>query len=377
MLVYDVIIVGAGPAGATAGRVAGQMGLKALIIEKEMFPRYKACAGAVSKLAMSYLDFGIPESLIEKEIYGASVHFKEQSLLEYKEDILAILVTRSEFDNFLLDKARETEIDVLLSERVTGIDETRDEVIVSTNCDRYAAKYVIIAEGAHGNLKHLVRRKDKSNEVGVCAVAEIGEDREVIDNYSHNAIALYYGLTHRGYGWVFPHDDYYSVGIGGLARDMKAPKDTLMKFVQQRELPRPDRINVHLIPSGGVKRRVATSRILLCGDAAGFVDAFTGEGISYAIRSGQIAANAINDSLSSGRGNMRKYRQDCDRDFGSDLRCSLLLAKLMHCCPALMLKVFTSHEIVFSRFLDIPSLALSYRKYLLWLAPRLPKYILS
>lgn len=57
---YDVIVIGGGPAGSSAARKASSLGLKTLLIEKENFPRYKPCAGAVSDVALSYLDFQIP-----------------------------------------------------------------------------------------------------------------------------------------------------------------------------------------------------------------------------------------------------------------------------------------------------------------------------
>jgi len=76
---YDVIIVGGGPSGASAGRRAGKLGLKALLLEKEKFPRYKPCGGALSEHAISYLDFELPQDIIEWEVTGAKVVFRDQS----------------------------------------------------------------------------------------------------------------------------------------------------------------------------------------------------------------------------------------------------------------------------------------------------------
>ncbi|MBE9540978.1 MAG: FAD-dependent oxidoreductase, partial [Proteobacteria bacterium] len=86
---YDLIIIGGGPSGSAAGRIAGKKGLKTLLIEKEIFPRYKPCGGALSEHAMSYLDFEIPESMIERDIFGARVHFKGQVVEQHKDSRIA------------------------------------------------------------------------------------------------------------------------------------------------------------------------------------------------------------------------------------------------------------------------------------------------
>lgn len=67
---YDVIIVGGGPSGASAGRRAGKLGLKTLLLEKEKFPRYKPCGGALSEHAMSYLDFELPQNILSGKLQG-------------------------------------------------------------------------------------------------------------------------------------------------------------------------------------------------------------------------------------------------------------------------------------------------------------------
>jgi flavin-dependent dehydrogenase len=72
---FDLIIVGAGPSGSSAGRLAVRLGLETLLIEKKLFPRYKPCGGAVTEQAMSYLDFDLPEYICERSIFGGRLHF--------------------------------------------------------------------------------------------------------------------------------------------------------------------------------------------------------------------------------------------------------------------------------------------------------------
>ena len=127
---YDVIIVGGGPSGASAGRRAGILGLNTLLLEKEDFPRYKPCGGALSVHAISYLDFELPEEVIEWEITGAKIIFKEQMIEAHKDYRLCTLVSRDIFDNFLLEKAKETGINVHTREKVLSCREMPDCVEV-------------------------------------------------------------------------------------------------------------------------------------------------------------------------------------------------------------------------------------------------------
>ena len=104
---YDLIIVGGGPSGASAGRRAGKLGLNTLLLEKEEFPRYKPCGGGLSNHAISYLDFELPQDVIEWEVTGAKVFFKNQLIEAHKDYRLSVMVSRYIFDNLLLEKAKE------------------------------------------------------------------------------------------------------------------------------------------------------------------------------------------------------------------------------------------------------------------------------
>jgi geranylgeranyl reductase family protein len=373
---YDIIIVGAGPSGSAAGRQAGKLGLNTLLIDKQSFPRSKACAGAVSEEAMAYLGFDIPSDIIEKEIFGVRVHYKNHVIEKHKDSRLAILVTRSNYDNYLLRKAEETGIRINIPEIVYEYHMAEDYVSVVTNKNSYRSKYLLIAEGAHGSLKYTIRKKDKKNEYGICVVTDISEKEDLIDKYIHNAIDLYFDIANRGYGWIFPHNNYYSVGIGGLAKDITNPKQIMESFLSKNGFHGQYDLKIHLIPSGGINRRLACSRVLLCGDAAGFVDSFSGEGISYAIRSGQIAIQCIGKNISQYATVSKKYEKCCYDEFGEDLKYSLLFSKLMHGFPNIFFKIFTSNAEILDRYLDISARKTTYKQYFKWLLTRLPKYIL-
>ena len=370
---YDLIIIGGGPAGSSAGRLAGQMGLETLLIEKKTFPRYKPCGGAFSEQAMSYLDFKVPERIHERDVYGARVHFGENVIEKHKPYRISTLVTRSALDSFLIEKAGETGIETVMGEKAVGFEESADCVEVSTDSRSYRARYVIVAEGSSGALKYRIRKRDTKSEYGICMVAEVEAENRVIDEYIYNAVEIHLGVSRGGYGWIFPHEKYFSVGVGGLAEQLPDPRKTMKDFLAANGFEGDYKLKGGVIPAGGIKRKIISSRVLLCGDAAGFVDSFYGEGIAYAIRSGQLAAEVLSEIITgkSGSGAIKDYPARCEKEFGNNLKHSLMLSRLAQSSPGLFFKIFTQQEDALDKYLEVPAMKRSYRSYLLWLLPLL------
>jgi len=288
------------------------------------------------------------------------------------------MVSRGVFDAYLLDKARETGVFVSLGERVLDLEEKDEAVQVLTDQGTYGAAFVIVAEGAQGTLKHHVPRGDGKDEYGVCLVTEVPYRKETARRFSQDAIDIHFGLGGMGYGWVFPHGEYYSVGLGGLASSLRRPRGVLTEFLRVNGFDGRHRLKGHVIPVGGMRRTLASSRVVLVGDAAGFLDSFTGEGIANAIRSGQIAVGAISRAFSQG-GQQRlpgDYEATCSEEFGSNLSYSLLLARLMHRFPGVFFKLLAGNQEVIDHFAKVATGRWTYQRYLRWLLPRLPKYLL-
>ncbi|MHC1755607.1 MAG: geranylgeranyl reductase family protein [Methanosarcina sp.] len=367
---YDLIIVGGGPSGASAGRVAGKAGISTLLLEKENFPRYKPCGGALSPYALSSLDFELPESVIERDILKVRLHFRERYIERQRDYRLALLVSRKAFDNFLLDKARETGIEVHCGEKVLDCKEREECVEVKTLQNTYLAKFVLIAEGSGGMLKYKVRpQRARRTEYDLALVSEIPEEDEVIRNRFPGLIDIHFGTAPGGYGWIFPHKGYYSVGIVGTAEHLKHPKKVMQDFLQANGFSGELHVCAHIIPLGGIKRKTVSSRILLSGDAAGFVDAFIGEGIAYAIRSGQLAAETVADLVLSDRklSDLKEYESRCTQEFGNFLVSSLKLEKVMHRFPEISFKLALRRKEILDKYLDEVVINRSHKDYVRWL----------
>lgn len=366
---YDLIIVGGGPSGASAGRAAGKRGLLTLLIEKEHFPRYKPCGGALSSYGLSCLDFKLPEYVIERNISKVRIHFRNRFVEGVKEPELALLISRKTFDNFLLEKARETGIEVHTGEKVLDCIEKEDHVEVRTTDNTYLGRFALIAEGSGGTLKYRVRPKDKRTEYGLGLVSEIPDEDEAIRTRFPETIDVHFGIAQGGYGWIFPHAGYYSAGVVGTAQYLEHPKKVLLDFLQENGLSGDFPVHSHIIPTGGIKRKTISSRLILSGDAAGFVDAFTGEGISYAIRSGQLAAEVVADHVmySLKLSSIKAYESGCRKEFGNYLSGSLKMEKIMHRFPEISFKLAVSNKEILDKYLDEVVTSRNYKDYVRWL----------
>ncbi len=371
---YDLIIAGAGPAGSAAGLAAAAGGLNTLILEKDAFPRYKACGGAISENAASSLGFPIPTEICEGTITGARVHFRDRVIERHSASPLVTLVTRSNFDNILLQKAEKAGCHLAI-EKVMGYKDRTDHIsVVTKNCE-YQARFLIVSTGCQDMIKNRIQGPWPKENMGVCMVTEVDEDDSLIPKRLDSSLDIYFGVANMGYGWIFPHRGYYSVGIGGLASRLTNPRKILIEFLKANGFSDGQKLHGHFIPQGGNDRRIALGRVLLTGDAAGFVDPFTGEGIYYALRSGQIAAQVIQEASITDVA--KTYQHRVKKDFGEDLKYALFFSKIMHSHPNIFLRLMACHEEILDRYMEIAASKRSYKEFISWLLPRLPFSLLG
>jgi len=377
---YDILVTGAGPAGTSAAREAGKRGLSVLLIEKEELPRPKPCGGALSEKGLGYLEGPLPESLKELEVSGIRFLHGKRCLEGSAGRRIATMVSRSAFDHYLLHRAVKAGIDLHAGERAARFEESDGGVRLFTNRGTYDGKYLIVAEGSQGPLKRQVREPDGKGRYGVCVVSEIPMEMDRSPGgHSKTLPEVYFDALHGGYGWVFPHRETYSVGIGTFSRHPAQPRRIFREFLLRCGFPPEIPSRGQVIPAGGYRRTIRRSRVLLAGDAAGFVDPFSGEGIAYALRSGLLAGRAAADALTTGEREspLLLYEKRCRREFDIPFFYSRMTAELFYAFPGPFFRAFASHGELFRRFFLIPQHADPYRTFLLWLLPRIPRYLLT
>ncbi len=371
---YDLAVIGAGPSGASAAHVAAEAGLSTLVLDAASFPRVKPCGGGLSEQAMSYLNSPVPEHLQEADVFGARVHLLGKTVTARLSDRIATIVSRHRFDAFLLDRARGAGCDVREGERVRAVTQHDDRVELASDDRVYSARYCVIAAGAANPLAQHVRPAPVKSDYALAVEIDLKAPNQIVHDYADGLVDIFFGVAKLGYGWVFPHDERFNVGLAGIAdRLTKPPRrldafvETLPETVRSRADAGTNRVGFP-IPAGGRRTRIARGRVLLAGDSAGFVDSFYGEGIAYAIRSGQLAAEAVASSPKPAT----TYTKWCYNEIVPALRYSLIFAHILHRYPNVLLKVFATTPAVLEHFLRVPARQWTYVQFMRWFLPRVP-----
>jgi len=354
---YDVIIVGAGPAGTTAALYAHRLELKCILLDKAVFPRDKICGDALSGKSIRIMrELGILDELnnldgseINRITFGSPKNIQFDVNLKGTQNndqiTKGFVIPREIFDNYLFEKAN-------------AVADTRQGFSVKDLI--FENNYVVGVKGKTRSGKEeefrapVVMGCDGSNSI---VARKLGLYEMEMDHTSV-AVRCYYegvkGLTDQielhyvkevnpGYFWLFPAGDgRANIGIGLSKSDMKKENRTLRqimdevtqteyfkeRFADAKQLERPVGWN---LPLGSIHRKNHGNGFMLLGDAAGLVDPFTGEGIGNAMVSGQYAMEVAIKSKLSGDFSEKAFAEYDEllwREIGKELRTSTKLQSL-------------------------------------------------
>ena len=376
---YDAIIIGTGPAGATAARHVATAGLNTLLIEKDTLPRVKTCGGAVSEYALSNLGIDIPESLIERECFGARIRYGSCSLESETRERLSVMVSRDRFDNHLTKLAVDAGAELMEGVRARSVQTDNNCAVVETTVGTFRSKVVIGADGVNSVCAKNVRPSFTQQETSFALEVEIPASNEHIDNHILNKGEFHFGVISNGYGWVFPKDGHFSVGIACMSHGLSRPMDAYRDFIKDLgfDYVKP---RGHFLPIGGMDYKTYANRILLVGDAAGFVDAFLGEGIAYAIVSGKLAAETVVDAYQKdnfSETSLASYHKRCIDSFLPNLKYSYTFSNLFYRYPNLSSRILVNNEPLLNKFIHLVTGRMGYLLFMKWVAPRLPYYLVK
>ncbi|ACD90203.1 MAG: geranylgeranyl reductase family protein [Chlorobium limicola] len=292
---YTCLVVGAGPSGSSAAYTFAKNGMDVCVIDKAIFPRDKLCGGLLTRRTKQcFLDvFGTGwEDIHECWSNGALFFHKGQMINAIENYGELFFCNRRTFDHALLEKVMAKGADVVLGDRVEGVDTTLKMCRLRSGREiRY--RYLIGADGVNSVVARAVTSKGFDRNRYAFAVQ--AETPDVICRQNDMILPeIYFGEVDWGYGWVFPKKNSYSVGIGALCQKNGDVAGKFREFYLARNSqPCSVTLKGHYIPFGNFSRNAVAKDIVIVGDAAGLVDPITGEGIAYAIESGQYAAQAV------------------------------------------------------------------------------------
>jgi menaquinone-9 beta-reductase len=324
---FDLLIVGAGPGGSNAAAVALDAGLRVAQIDSARFPRVKPCAGGVTLKAAGALRHTLDPSVcrsfdtIEFNLWG-----KRSNRFTHPGVVLHT-VCRPAFDNRLVqENLARRNFTFMDGRRVTAV-EYDGHFTVRTAAGPVTGAQLIGADGAYS----IVNRTFRIGAPRALATAvEINIPRPGRETRPSDVPCLDYGAVGQGYGWVFPKDDHWSVGLYTLSARTPNIRDQLASYIRSKGLPGEDALDdmeAFRIPVGGFRLSTPACPVYIVGDAGGFADALTGEGIYYALESGRLAGEVAAD-VAHGRCRHSAYYRRLWRTVLCDTAISYSLAKL-------------------------------------------------
>lgn len=376
---YQVIVVGAGPAGSTAGRLCAEYGLETLLLDRSAFPRKKICAGGVTCAAVKALGFTLPDSLIERECRNMLFKYRSvESMIRIPGGLYT--VERQVFDEFIANKAAAAGARFHQNEPCLSLETGPERVVVHTDRARYEADLVIGADGAFSTVRRALFGRWSDQELNLCLHANIPLSEREIDSRFGSTVHVHYGFEGRWYAYVFPGKESVAAGIGVKGPKATGLPESFRRFLASCGLAYPERISGAFLPVSLGIHASGAGRVLLAGDAAGFVDAFTGEGIRYALLSGAEAAAAAVDALGRGRRYDQvadTYHDRCLKLFGNDLAQSIRMSERARSRPRLVMGPLCRDKAALQRYLLTTSGDFSQTQYITWLKRRMPLFIVK
>nr|WP_294931342.1 geranylgeranyl reductase family protein [uncultured Flavobacterium sp.] len=332
MKVFDVAIIGSGPAGASAAFELSKSGITTAIIEKETLPRYKTCGGGLVHRGRKNIPFDI-SSVVEKEFYEVDTYFSNTNikLTTQRDKPIISMIMRDAFDNLIVEKAKENGVTLLQNHKVTDI--TFGEIqILHTSEGDIQAKFIISADGALSPIAKMAGWKETRTVIPALEY-EIEVPLADFERLSKN-VRFDIDAIPNGYGWCFPKKNHLSVGVCILIKtkqkiDLKKHYNQYLEVLGITEVIN-EEAHGFVIPVSHRTDTFVQKNVFLIGDSAGFADPLLAEGISNAILSGVLAAESIIESKLDPFRASELYHEKLEKSIIPEIKAGVILSKIFY-----------------------------------------------
>lgn len=351
----EVIIVGAGPAGATAAYYLAKAGHSVTLLERQSFPRDKVCGDFVGPIAIKELqDMGItqlPEFENANVIKTAAVFLDGQELIHAAMPSLSGLpqygrvIPRRTLDAWVFEVARKAGATIIENALVTGFQIQKKNVKVTAKTAEgtrsFSARLLIGADGTNSVIAHNLRGSAPPKASRVVGIRGYYKN---VQGPSSQADMHFASPSFPGYCWLFPTSETEAnVGVGVLLETMpqsKQPKELLTELINQNEALKKRLVNAELkgnletwpLNVYNASLPIVGDRVMLIGEAAGLVNPLNGEGIQYALLSGKWAAQTADSCLAKSdfsQTALSAYSKRVEGELGDGFKLSGLIVQLI------------------------------------------------
>jgi geranylgeranyl reductase family protein len=340
---YDAAVIGGGPSGATAAFLLASEGYRVALIDKCTFPRPKLCAGLITWKTVDVLNrvFGYSPSELIKQgiIIHASrdyrIYFRRQEIVRRRLDYPFHFVNRNSYDHFWVRAAQDAGAELIIGRKVISVDVGQRTVTLEDGTF-IAADVIIGADGVWSMVRKALfpeqrfKQRWRSNLAMTIETNVSSTDGKAGGTFA----SLHFGHVPWGYAWCFPNPGRQIVGIGALGSKCDASlAGSFRQFLDTFKSP-PEPFDVqhgHALPFGNYVDPPGIGRTMLVGDACGLADPLLGEGIFYAHRSGQLAAQAVLAADLNGKDPASHYRRSLNRHVLRELRWIKFYRNLLFC----------------------------------------------
>ena len=357
--VYDVAIVGAGPAGCTFALALKDAGLRVALLDKSSFPRDKVCGDAIPARPLKTLYSIAPEFAEAFRQFGPKYRTTKTALfytgrsMEFNWVGEAYTCTRLQFDNFLFSLVRlHTNTEIFCDTNINEIEKGKDEITLTDKkrCLSFKAKIVIGADGAHSVVaKKLADRKlDRDHYVGSV--------RAYFTNIKNTEDCKTEIFFNKGflpsYLWIFPlPGNTANVGFGMLSSEIAKKniniRKTFYEFIDKtpglperfKDAKQVGELEGFGLPLGSKPVCISGERFILAGDAASLIDPISGDGIGNAMLSGQLAAQTVKECFSENNFTadfISRYDTALRGKIGAELKSRYRLQRILSKMPFLL-----------------------------------------
>ncbi|TDB81184.1 geranylgeranyl reductase family protein [Micromonospora sp. KC721] len=293
MIIWDLVVVGAGPAGLTAARVAAAAGVRTLVLDRATHPRYKTCGGGLIGTSLSEVAGRIEVPAHDRVDRVTFTRDGRRAFTRRHHTPLVAMVRREEFDDRLRAAAVAAGAELREGVAVRGVEQDPDGVRVRlADGTTVPARTVIGADGSSGVT---------ARHVGVrFRQVDLGLERELpvpsaVQRRWQGRLLLDWGAIPGSYAWVFPKGASLTVGVIAARGEGDRTRAYLRRFLDRLGLSEmePEHDSGHLTRCRADDSPLRRGRVLVAGDAAGLLEPWSREGISYALRSGALAGAAV------------------------------------------------------------------------------------